>query len=289
MPKKCDVGRSWRTYAKHELMNAFIGQEVGVTHTPQFRDVRRLAWYDLSAGDGVTADDVTWYRGCSPGLLAYHAQHPKCAKPVFVVLYEVQVATFSRLCDNLTKQLPYLGYTPQDETSWSHRNNVTICAVNGSGHAASTEWVTSYDAVLVLNDPNAITEWAMRPTFPAELSSRAWCCRTMSTMGCNPAGLKRLPVDERRGWFEHMRAQQAAQPHYRDLLLAAIERDDAQWAYLFSTALAKDWRNATETMVAKAFAKYGRTAELAWWRRDPDQFTAAENRLFLTKKENSRE
>ncbi|MGW4663226.1 hypothetical protein [Streptosporangium sandarakinum] len=279
MTKHLDVGRSWRTWAKHELMSSFVGQEVG--SASRMRVIERLVWLDLSAGDAAQVDGVEWHKACSPGILAHHA---RCSlKPVEIVLHEIQPATYDRLVTNLGEHLPAMGYVQEGANQWRLGDRVTMTALNLSGHRASVDLVCRTDAALVLNDPNAITEWAMRDSFAQEIVARTLWFRALSTMGCNPAGIKRMDIEERRGWFDLVDAQQAALPRYRDLLLAAIERDEAQWAYLLSTS--EKWRGTTESVVKTAFKKVGRTVALSWFRRDPGRFEDTKRSLFLTKKE----
>lgn len=288
------VGKSWRTYAKHELMRSITGQEIGVANSTGNRmsAIDRLVFYDLTAGDGVAPDGVDWLKGCSPGILAHCAA--KSAKPVLILLHEIQANTYGRLLDNLAGpfNLVQLGFERESDSVWRLDDRVEIRAIHGSGHAADVSFLSDRDAVLVFNDPNAITEWAMRDSFAQEIKDQGtWCCRMLSTMGCNPAGLKRLrlgqSLDENRveriDWFGLIDAQQSACPGYRDMLLAAIERDDAQWAYLLSTS--QNWRDTTEAVVRSAFKRVGRTAEMAWWRRAPALFEETKLRLFLTRKE----
>jgi hypothetical protein len=280
LSKFLDVGKSWRTHAKHDLMNSFVGQEVG--STGMMPSISRLQWIDLTAGDALGDHDSDWHRSCSPGILAHHAKFSR--KPVEISLYEIQPATYDRLLEHLNYRLPLLGYVRLDENTWGIEERVLLRAVNASGHLADITSLRSTDAVMVFNDPNAITEWAMRDTFISEIERRGvWCFRSLSTMGCNPAGLKRLSLDERRAWFDLIGAQQDALPRHRDLLLAAIERDEAQWAYLLCTA--QKWRPPTESVVRTAFRKIGRTAAASWFRTERELFEETKRTLFLTKKE----
>lgn len=296
MSKHKDVGRSWRTYAKHELMSSIIGQEVGAAGS--MTRIERHVWFDLTAGDAALVDGAEWARGCSPGILARHAA--KARKPVEIVLHEIQPATFDRLVGNLGAHLPGLGYEKDGEDCWRLADKVTITALNVSGHSADVTTVRNCDSVFVLNDANAITEWAMRATFAREICDRTWCFRSLSTMGCNPGGIKRIGLDdgsgsakrERRAWFDLIATQQNTLPHYRDLLLAAIEKDEAQWAYLLCTAA--KWRPQSEAIVRSAFKtairrlpeeSRGRTAAMTWFGTDPLGFEETKQQLFLTKTE----
>lgn len=271
------VGRGWRTPAKHAMMRSFVGQESGVGGVKP--EIRRHVWIDLTAGDGVT--DHEWKANCSPGILAHYASQAR--KPVLIRLNEIQPSTFDRLIGSLEANLPSLGYARVAECAWRIREQVMIYASNQSGHHVDVSGVTRTDAVLVLNDPNAITDWAMRPTLAAEIADRTPWSRSLSTMGCNAAGLKRLDTDTRNGWFDHVEDQQAALPNYRDLLLAAIDRDDAQWAYLICDP--GKWRAKTERVVQTAFKAVDRTATMTWFRTAPAEFEQMKQVLFLTKKE----
>jgi hypothetical protein len=272
-------GRSYRTPAKHGLMNRVIGAEVGVANSK--REIQRLLWLDLSAGDAIVPDGMDWERNCSPGLLAYHARG--CAKPVEIVLYEIKPATFDRLMVELDRHLPAFGYVRIGETSWRFEQSVTLRAVNDSGAQASLYGVGTTAAVLVLNDPNAITDWVMRPTFAQEVCSRTLWFRSVSTMGCNPAGLKRLGLDERLRWFDLIDQQEASLPPHRDLLLAAIRKDDAQWAYLLAEPA--KWTDRVHRAVVAEFRKRGMGIDLAWYRTEPERYQEIKRRLFLTKAE----
>lgn len=292
MPKHMDVGRSgWRTFAKHFLMNSFVGQEAGVTR--HLGGVSRLVWIDLTAGNAALIDEVEWHRSCSPGILAHHAKD--LTKPVEIALHEIKPAVFDLLIKNLEYRLPTLGYSQYEDTSWRIGNRVKLRAFNMSGKDASVDYVGRSDAVLVLNDPNAITDWAMRDSFPAEIASRTGMFRSMSTLGCNPSGIKRGSPAERLNWFDLIRSQERTLPGYRDLLLSAIERDEAQWAYLLSTATKDGWRDKTEAMVKSAFRRVtetpgsrGRTAAMTWFQQEPEEFQETKLRLILTKDERDR-
>lgn len=272
------VGRSRRTPAKHELMRSIVGREVGAANSLAYVD--RLVWLDLTAGDGIPDEARGWVQGCSPGILAYHATKSK--KPVDLTLYEIKPATYDRLAESLRLQLPALGYEDKGDC-WCYRDTVVLRAVNASGALAKVDGIGRRDAVLVSNDPNAITDWAMRPTFAAEITARTPWFRSISTMGCNPAGLKRLPLDDRMSWFRLIEQQESALPAYRDLLLAAIEGDDAQWAYLLNDPV--KWRATQERMALSAFARFDYRLDIAWCGTQRTAFEEMKRRLFLTKAE----
>lgn len=276
---KSDVGRSWRTPIKHDYLWSIVGQEAGVI--PRL-GVRRGVWYDLTAGDAASVDGLAWERACSPGILAHHAAG--CRIPIHVRLHEIQTGTYDRLIGNLTEHLPVLGFTANGTAAWIHRDNgSTVTARNISGAEADVTDLDRGAGVFVVNDPNAITEWAMRPTFASEIAARTGLFRCLSTMGCNPAGIKRLAIGERIHWFAAVRGQQQALPAYRDLSLAALDRDDAQWAYLVATA--DKWRDGTDKAARKSAKSCNRSVSIAWWRQDGAQFDDLLLRLFLQRSE----
>lgn len=276
---KPNVGRSWRTPIKHDYTWSIVGQEAGaIAHL----GAQTGAWYDLTAGDAALIPGRMWHRSCSPGILAFHAT--QCQVPVRVRLHEIQPATYDRLIDNLGIYLPALGYGATSPSSWAHPGNgSTVTAHNISGSDADVSDIDRDTAVFVVNDPNAIIDWAMRDTLPAEVSTKTGLFRCLSTMGCNPAGLKRLTIDERIKWFATVREQQRALPHYRDLSLAALDRDEAQWAYLVATS--DKWRAKTDQAARKSAKGCNRSVSIAWWRQDPHRFDDLLLRLFLQKSE----
>ena len=276
---KPNVGRSWRTPIKHDYLSSIVGQEAGaIAHV----GAERGAWYDLTAGDAALIPGEMWHRACSPGILAYHAS--QCRLPVDIRLHEIQAATYDRLLGNLGIYLPALGYRATSPSTWTHPGNKsTVTAHNISGAEADVTDIDRDTAVFVVNDPNAIIDWAMRDTFPAEISASTGLFRCLSTMGCNPAGLKRLTIDERINWFATVREQQQAMPHYRDLSLAALDRDEAQWAYLVATS--DKWRVKTNQAAKKSAKSCNRSVSIAWWRQEPNRFDDLLLRLFLQKSE----
>lgn len=279
MSKRLNVGRSWRTPIKHDYMWSIVGQEAGaIAHL----GARAGVWYDLTAGDAALIPGEMWHRACSPGILAYHAAMSQI--PAHVRLHEIQAATYDRLLDNLTSYLPTLGYSSTGTSTWTHPGNgSTVTAYNRSGAEADVTDINHDAAVFVVNDPNAIVDWAMRPTFAAEIAERTWLSRCLSTMGCNPAGLKRLTIGERINWFATVREQQVSLPTYRDLSLAALDRDEAQWAYLVATS--EKWRAKTDQAAQKSAKGCNRSVSIAWWRQDQDRFSDLLLRLFLQKSE----
>lgn len=276
------AGSSDRTPCKHRLMSRLIGREVGVLSTPRFAQVPGACWGDMTAGDGVAANGGEWIKNCSPGILAHHARFARNRKPVQVVLFEKATRTYSTLLDNLAAELPKLGYQREGDEQWRLRN-ATITTVNADSALFNPNAIQQDWAVQIVNDPNAINTWAMDPGLMAAVKARTWACLGMSTMGCNASGLKRLSIDERLSWYGHVEAQIKGLHDYHDLLLAAIERDAHQWAYLITAP--RVWKDDVADDARKAFGVADYSLRCVWMRDDPTAFRALLDHLFLTKYE----
>jgi hypothetical protein len=194
------VGTSWRTDGKHSYLAALIRKEQEVVNqmatrrNESDREYHPCVWYDLCAGDGAARDGRRWVNSCSPGILADFAR--RLVVPARVLLYEINPATHTKLIGNLAEQLPALGYRRTAANAWRVRQ-VELWAINGDGLDADLNQVIPGAAVFALNDPNLINDWAMKPTFAQEvIAGGARFFRSMSTLGCNVAGNKRLDPEK---------------------------------------------------------------------------------------------
>ncbi|MCK1814616.1 hypothetical protein MTQ13_10060 [Streptomyces sp. XM4011] len=295
MSAKSDrVGRSGaRTYSKHEVLNRFVGKEIAViNHLRMSRLLeprQRLVWIDLTAGDAalqVESDD--WRKNCSPGILAYHATWDRNTKPVEVILVEKNRETHQILIANLSTALPSLGYEQIRPDQWRHTGQrggmVSLRVMHCDSLELPVTFLRPSDAVLLLNDPNGVPTWAMRETLPSEISKRTTFFRSFSTLGWNVAGAKAWATREDRIQRYDLIAPQIRHlgPR-RDLCLAWIDRDDAQWSYLLETP--QVWREQTDGEIRSAFGRNALDVEIAWYRLDPERFRHARMRMALTKVE----
>lgn len=294
------VGMSDRTPAKHGMMDSLIGREVGCAMVNP--GVSDLALFDKSAGDGVPVpnDDPKrqeWHRRCSPGLMAYHARnpHPKTGmlrmhKNVRVMLYEKSPRTYIDLLENLTLELPALGYKKISDSEWIC-GRVRLSAFNMDGEDADLSIIGPRTAVMFSNDPNSIADWSMPKSGrgPECIRKITPWFQGIMTMGCNVSGLLRLPPEERAAWRLLVGSVIAGLPEYHDLYLAAIDRDSSRWGYLVISPNKKtekrDWRAETEQAAFVAFAKQGMGLRSAWWRTDRTGFDAICDYLFRTARE----
>lgn len=286
--RRSTVGSSDRTPCKHQLMDRIIGREIRVLNSgPRFNDVPGTFWVDLTAGDGVAyVDDGPWEKNCSPGILARHALYSR--KPAVVRLYEKAPRTYRTLLGNLERELKQLGYAQESETAWTH-GHATIAVFNTDSATFDPLLIPPTWAVQIINDPNSINTWAMRPglmnaiSHPYPGGRQRWACLAMSTMGCNVAGSKRLNESERDVWYRFVRDQAAGLHSHHDLLLAAIERDASQWAYLLTVP--RRWKEETAKAADGAFAKGGFTLQKCWLKDDRQTFQDLCDKLFKTAEE----
>ena len=297
MPKTKDVGTSHHTPIKHAVMIQFVEKEVRAANSLGWFE--RLPWIDLTAGNAIPAYDAPWADACSPGILASRALQSR--KPVIVDLYEKNPDTYANLLDSLDTHLPVLGYQRIHDNGWNEwaAGTAKVRAWHRDGREAGIGHIRRNDAVLVLNDPNSITEWAMRRRFTTDLGEAARGIRTLSCVGFNVAGIKRSPflrddpapstdsISTRSDWYELIRSITETLPERLDLMLAGFKRDSSQWAYLFSSP--KVWRDKgeEEEVIAKAFTATGEEHdyEYAWFKRDRQEFARLVDRRILTRAE----
>lgn len=302
MPKRRSVGKSTVTPCKHDLLNRILGREAGAL--TRISAVRQVYWYDLTAGDGVPSSGAShglveasllpgvlhnsrpFAKGCSPGIMLHHAAifGTKQLKPLVLNGFEMQPETYIRLLSNLRRELGEKGWETSEDSApcWQIGSAVAQyhCA-DARSYSPEPEASLSTSAVFIYNDPNSIAEWCLTEDF---ISRCPKFTTSLSTLGCNASGLKRLPREKRELWFERTELIAAALQHWHDLCLFSVGNAD-QWAYLISAP--KSWRAEITEDCLKAHTKSGilKEPEVKWLREDIDGFKRLEEKLFLTKKE----
>jgi hypothetical protein len=277
------VGRSDRTRWKLRLLNKIFGREIGVLNLPQFADVPGSFWVDLTSGNAASLGPGEWIISSSAAIMLHHARYGRNRKPVRIVLYEKAPRTYKELLDNLAVNLPALGYERIDEAHWKYGSLVDVSVRNADSATFDPAEIPPDWAVQIVNDPNTVNGWAMDPGLMAAVKKRSRLCLGVSTMGCNANGSKRLNREEREIWFKHVQSQIEGLHKHHDLLLAAIERDSHQWAYLITAPAA--WKEEVSRDARGAFARGGFQLNCVWLRSDPEKFQELLNILFLTKSE----
>lgn len=201
--------------------------------------------------------------------------------------------TFDVLANVLRERLPQFGFEScTDPTAapsalaWIGKSKFGARIIwevsHGSGQDAYAADVDRSDAVFALNDPNAITEWAMTDEFTTAVC-RAKFVRMLHTMGCNVGGIKRLEPALRQQWFQFITTQRVALHNHHDLILGAIERDASQWAYMLRTA--SRWKQSNSDQMRKAFERFGMGLAVQSYRTDPREFYRLRDQLFYTRGE----
>jgi hypothetical protein len=271
MPKRALVGKSGVTPCKHDLLYKLLGREAGTLRSNPL-GCARYGIVDLTAGDAVPFGSE-FSKGCSPGIILKHASWigkntNVIAKALFI---EKQEQTYQQLCANLERELgadPLHGFTVDATCGNSKEFRFPAGIV---------------DAAFIYNDPNHIEDWCLTPEL---LYSVPRLTTSLSTLGCNVGGLKRLDLDRRREWFHRVELinETILQPWHDACLLAVGGAD--QWAYLITAPI--KWRDRiTQDCISAATKIQGREAEprIAWRKQDPAAFYQLERFLFLTKKE----
>lgn len=250
------IGRSNRTPGKHALLDKLLGREVGVAAV-QFAD-RRFVFIDLCAGDG-RQDQLS--ETSSPRLALKHAGHlAKHGIVHDVVLVEVAAATYAILAESYAG-LPH------------------VQVIHGDSSAPGVvPRPKSTDVVFTHHDPNTVHDWA----FPRELVLPLFTT-TLTTMGCNAGGLKRLPHAERVRWFEQAYELLRLLPFHHDAILVALNGDAAQFAYLVTGPTV--WRDRYMRDIRAAFCYWPSGITVVSWRSDPGGFDRLLRQLFLTRSE----
>lgn len=272
MAKRAPVGKSGVTPCKHDLLYKLLGREVGTLEANKLGIADYLI-VDLTAGDGVPYTGKEFCKGCSPGIILHHAKYlaTKTYVSAHVLLLEKQEATCLELVANIKSQPDSncdisLNVFCRDSKSWDFSESPA-------------------DAAFLYNDPNHIENWCLTPKM---LASAPKFTTSLSTLGCNVGGMKRLDLDKRELWFDriNMVTSSIVQP-WHDACLFSVGGAD-QWAYLV-TAPTK-WRDRiTSECLAAASKMEGREADpqIAWFKQDSAAFLALQQYLFLTKAENA--
>lgn len=247
------VGKSSRTPGKHAALDKYLGKQAGVI---SYSFPNRSVWFiDCTAGDGQAED---FDRHTSPGILLRHADWLREKNiDVHVQLYERSERNANLLTD-------IVGDRAQ--------------VIQSSSEQMEPKWNPG-DVVFISNDPNTISDWAL----PYALRYAPELTTVFSTLGCNVGGLKRLPIDQRQQWYQHLSAQAQLLKHWHDMMLVSLVGDASQWAYCVNSPAR--WRQELSGIFRSAFDAAGYSTESNWLKKDRVSFVDHVDRLFLTKEE----
>jgi hypothetical protein len=304
MPKSSSVksrapGKSGVTPCKHDLLNKMLGRELGVL-SRGILPVERALFYDLTAGDGAPyvvkseeplfPDEVRPFeQSCSPGIFLRHLTwgSERVSIPIHLSATEKQAATHSKLVSNAGHWLNAHGWGSTDLGRHA-RGVATVDLLHANAREIEPPGNGAHASAFVYNDPNHIEDWSLTPEF---LRGCPQFTVSLSTLGCNVGGLKRIQEESRREWF--MRVELLCDcllKNWHDACLFSIGGAD-QWAYLITAPL--KWRDRiTEDCLAAATKlekKISAEPQVVWRKEDPGGFYEIERFLFLTRDEYLRE
>lgn len=269
MTKFLDVGQSdSRTPLKHWLLNAELGRQVGVFIAKRkggasnvHATANPFLVIDLCAGDGKGGETGQ----SSPSIITHHLVTGRSeGVDVRAVFIEKLPATFSELLKNTRDDLGYC----------TERLNID-----------ARDWklpkLGRHQSVFIHSDPNHIMDWPITPDLLGSLSETT---TMLATLGCNVGGMKRLSIEQRMPWFDHVRECVTAMPRYHDAILVVLDRDSSQWAYLIRVPVA--WSAKTIETVERYGPKYTRfPLRVASFRQSAESFRKLQDKLFLQEKE----
>lgn len=271
------VGTSPRTPMKHDLLWSLVAKENGVIHIDKHWLFRSGVYQtvDLCAGcgDRPAVEKLTKAKALSsPSIFFHHANWllTKAREDIapHVSLVEKAQNTSESLKQNVLQYCGDVDYCIHD--------------CNASDIDLNTFWHPQVKAAFILNDPNTVIDFAL--TGPI-LDSAPTYTTTLSTLGCNPRGIKRLSRDQRTGWFERIQEVVNFVPAWHDAMIVKLNRDEAQWAYLLTGPLRWFDDETYQKTCQSAFSAWRRGIALARYKTEGRAFMEICEELFLTKKE----
>jgi hypothetical protein len=289
MPKLREPGKSGVTPCKHSLLNSLLGMEMGVLSTGAL-DIDAYLVLDMTAGD-AEGGPGRFTTSTSPGICARHVGWASGKIRQSVVDYrgyEIQPATFSRLVDNCNSSLLGGAWSgARVDGGWvAYRSGRSVFHVfnDDSTKVDMLEISRIYSGLFLYNDPNHINNWCLSPEI---LSSAPDFTTSLSTLGCNVGGAKRMSIAERLRWYEKVNEITGSLVRGRhDACLMSVG-NKSQWAYLVTCP--STWRRRVEghwySAVKKIEASESCKPEYAWMKAQPGDYARLLDYLFLTKKE----
>lgn len=276
MAPRSTVGKSGVTPVKHDFLRRILGRHAGVLGACP--DLPDEVWLDLTAGDGVPYETRTWEQGCSPGIFISLARSEpllsgeKRLPRVHVHLRERAGSTYSSLVQCLVDR----NCDPQVVSSSHGEAGVLDLSQFGLSRTADK-------SLFIYNDPNVVSGFALTKELLAQCP---YLTCTLSTLGCNVGGFKRIEKEARESlWCDKIsEVQRVIRPHH-DALLCCLG-DASQWAYLvtcprkWTDKIKADWRRTV-----KDWGFDGEKVGCASWREDNPLFQELKQRLIYTKEE----
>jgi hypothetical protein len=261
--------------------------------------VSEVLFYDMTAGDGIPyvsaeqqdqqGDSFNQFiEGCSPGIFLRHTQWltNRSIKPVLLTGCEKQAITHAELLQNTAAWLGEAGWQ-QVERGMHTRGNALARYLHANSQDLIPPGINRDASCFIYNDPNHIEDWSLTTRF---LQNCPKFTTSLSTLGCNVGGLKRIEEDKRREWFMRVEVLcDSLLQRWHDACLFSVGGAD-QWAYLITAPV--KWRDEITHECLKAASKLEKkiTAppQVVWRKDDPSGFYQLQRFLFLTKDEFTR-
>jgi hypothetical protein len=294
--KGTQPGKSGITPCKHFLLNRLLGREVGSLSRGRL-PVKEYLLYDLTAGDGipyVSAEqphllpDLAFGEGCSPGIFLRHIDWlaKRGRIPVSLTGCEKQAITHAELVSNTGCWLSANAWEELSRGAWC-KALAQVRYLHANSQELQPPLINRDAACFIYNDPNHIEDWSLTPDFVRNCPKFT---TSLSTLGCNVGGLKRIEEEKRREWFMRVEVLcESLLKSWHDACLFSVGGAD-QWAYLI-TAPTK-WRDDITAECLQAAKKLEKkiTAppQVIWRKQDPAAFYELERFLFLTRDEFNR-
>lgn len=288
------VGKSGSTPCKHYVLDSILGKICGVISTGQI--LPSSVWfYDLTAGDGKPkapteqslfpdANQGLFYHHCSPGIYIKHSNWlaKQTSVPVYLSLIEKQPVTFDSLRKNVALSMVEKEWEPTGDNCYQKKASV-IQLIQGDAKDVAMRGSKRDRMAHIYNDPNHIEDWVLTPEMLASCPSLT---TSVSTLGCNVNGLKRMTRERREQWYDKVNELTGALVHsWHDACLFSVGGPD-QWAYMITAPTI--WRPRITDYCLKAARKIeGRIArpQVVWMKDEPDRYRVLQDSLFLTRKE----
>lgn len=288
MPRK-NVGKSGVTPCKHFLLDKLLSQEAGVYSNGIPWDSVSAVWIDMTAGDGAPTRVEKPELSCSPGIFSKHTSFVvNRKKPLKVYLCEKNKKTFSDLA--LTMEGRWWAHDVFPESK--------LCTQLIKGDSSTYFLDVPYESsCFIYNDPNSITQWSYTEDL---LKSLPKYTRTLNTLGCNVAGVKRGLAENPEMsdlWRNNINELLRHQRHPAVLMAVG---NASQWAYLITTP--EQWIEDTKKLCVKAWEHTYKTSEefrkqvgkkrprvFSTLEEDIDRFNLLLDELLMTKEQFEKE
>lgn len=259
------VGKSSRTPMKHWIYRYTLGKMVATAPSPKTPCGSNVLVLDMCAGDGFETEGDPL--SSSPAIAERHTTSvfpgsEKLIRTAF--LYERETTTFARLFSR-----------------YGGRPNLKLFNQDSRGITLNDIGAKPGDAVFVYADPNSVSTL---PVTPELIRSFTPTTLFLVTLGCNVAGIKRLPPESRkwRGLVDIILTEGEKRRH--DILLISLNRDDSQWAYLASFPV--KWAEKFKAdAVKKGTALWKNGVSAFSYEHEKEQFNGKLDELFYTSKE----